>query len=117
MKVDAIRDISSSADTNSLLKAAVVNSLSPHPYLFWIAIGSPMIIKAYQEGIGHAVLFLIGFYLCLIGAKIVLAVVVSRSRSFLTGKKYFWLMKVLGGLLLLFALLLFADGLHLLQLL
>ena len=117
MKVDAIREISSSADTNSLLKAAVVNFLSPHPYLFWIAVGSPMILKAYQEGIGHAAAFLIGFYICLIGAKIVLAVVVSRSRSFLTGRKYFWLMKVLGGLLLLFALLLFADGWHLLQLL
>ena len=51
MKVDEIREISSSADSNSLFKAAVVNSLSPHPYLFWIALGSPMIIKAYQEGI------------------------------------------------------------------
>ena len=66
--------------------------------------------------IGHAAVFLIGFYICLIGSKIALAMVVSRSRSFLKGRKYFWLMKVLGGLLLLFALLLFADGWQLLQL-
>jgi len=33
--------------THSIKKGIIVNAINPHPYLFWITVGVPMIIKAY----------------------------------------------------------------------
>ena len=87
---------------------------TPHPYLFWITVGSPLLLAAYAQNAMNAGSFIIGFYGCLIGAKIILAYMVLRSRRFLSGSAYLWLMKALGIALLLFALVLFRDGLALL---
>lgn len=98
----------------SFFKGALINALSPHPYLFWITVGSPLLLAAYAQNAMNAGSFIIGFYGCLIGAKIILAYMVLRSRRFLSGSAYLWLMKALGIALLLFALVLFRDGLALL---
>ena len=64
---------------SSFKKAIVVNILSPHPYLFWITIGAPALIKASQQNITWAVAFVASFYLLLVGAKLLLCRVVARS--------------------------------------
>ena len=87
----------------SLMKGVLVNILSPHPYLFWITVGAPVASKAWQSHPGGAVGFVAGFYLLLVGSKLALAVVVARTRSFLTGAAYVWTMRVLGLLLCCFA--------------
>ena len=87
----------------SLMKGVLVNILSPHPYLFWITVGAPVASKAWQSHPGGAVGFVAGFYLLLVGSKLALAVVVARTRSFLTGVPYVWTMRVLGLLLCCFA--------------
>jgi threonine/homoserine/homoserine lactone efflux protein len=84
-----------------------VNALSPHPYLFWFSVGAPTILKGVQDGRPLASLaFVLGFLGCLVGAKMVLAVAVGKSRRFLAGKIYLVLMRGLGLLLLVFAFLL-----------
>ena len=98
----------------SLLKGALVNALSPHPYLFWIMVGGPIILNAQTQGWLSVLSFVIGFYLALIGSKISLALLVNRSRSFLQGNAYHVLMKIMGTVLLLFALLLLKEGVRLL---
>jgi threonine/homoserine/homoserine lactone efflux protein len=100
----------------SLKKGAMVNALNPHPYLFWFSVGSPTMLKAQAESSLGAVAFVTSFYLCLIGSKICLALVVGKSRAFLEGRIYVYTMRVLGALLFLFALLLFRDGLRLIGL-
>jgi threonine/homoserine/homoserine lactone efflux protein len=100
---------------NSVFKGALINVLSPHPYLFWITVGSPMILAAYAQSSINAVAFVLGFYSCLIGAKIVLAYFVTQTRSFFSGQAYVWLMRALGAILLIFAVILFKDGLVLLR--
>ena len=102
------------APGNSLLKAAMVNALNPHPYLFWIAVGSPLIINASLQGIEHVAAFVIPFYSGLIGAKVILAVLVNRSREFLSGTVYHYTMKALSLLLILCAALLLREGVKLL---
>lgn len=99
----------------SLFKGALVNALSPHPYLFWITVGSPLLLAAYAQNAMNAGAFVVGFYGCLIGAKIILAYMVLRSRRFLSGGAYLWLMRALGIALLIFAVFLFRDGLVLLS--
>ena len=101
------------AKPQSLKKGAMVNALNPHPYLFWFSVGSPTMLKAQAESNLGAVAFVTSFYVCLVGSKICLALVVGKSRAFLEGRIYVYTMRVLGVLLFLFALLLFRDGLRL----
>jgi threonine/homoserine/homoserine lactone efflux protein len=98
----------------SWARGATVNVLSPHPYLFWITVGAPVLLLAWEEGPLAAAAFLAGFYACLVGAKMVLAVVAGRSGGRLRGGAYRAVMAVLGGLLLLFAFRLGIEGLRLL---
>ena len=95
----------------SLKRGSLVNALNPHPYLFWITVGSPLVLKFWTESLLAPLVFISSFYLLLIGSKIFLAVVVGRSRTFLTSKGYIYVMRVLGSLLAIFAIFLFKDGL------
>ncbi len=100
----------------SIGKGMLVNALSPHPYLFWATVGGPMILQAWSENPWQVAVFVAGFYLCLVGSKIVIALLAGQSRQFLAGKNYVYLMRVLGVLLLIFALGLFYEGWQLLGL-
>lgn len=103
------------APPRSLVKGVVTNFLSPHPYLFWITVGGPLVTRAWSDQAGGATAFVCAFYLCLIGSKVVLAALVGRSRNFLIGRAYPLIMRGLGILLLLLALLLFYDGVSLMS--
>jgi threonine/homoserine/homoserine lactone efflux protein len=101
----------------SFRKGTVINALNPHPYLFWATVGAPFLLKSGKEGILAPFLFLFGFYLCLVGSKVFLAIVAGKSRAFLTKKGYIWTMRFLGCLLGGFAVLLLRDALSLLRIL
>ncbi len=64
-----------------------------------------------------AISFIGSFYVLLVGAKIFLAILVGNSRSFLLGNKYIFTMRLLGVVLIILAVILFRDGLHLLGIL
>jgi threonine/homoserine/homoserine lactone efflux protein len=100
-------------EAKSLRKGILTNMLSPHPYLFWISVGGPTMTRALDAGLLAPAAFLAGFYACLIGSKIMLAVIVGKSRSFFRGRAYVWTMRLLGVALVALALLLFRDGLEL----
>jgi len=99
---------------HSLRRGAMVNALSPHPYLFWLTVGAPMILKGWKTSPAAAVLFVVGFTGCLVGSKVALAVLAGRSAHLMSGRNLQYLMRALGLLLLLFAVLLLLDGLRLL---
>ena len=101
----------------SWARGALVNALSPHPYIFWITVGAPVLIRAWGEGPLAAVAFLVGFYACLVGSKMLLAVIAGRSGGRLRGRGYRAVMVVLGALLLVFAVRLAGEGLRLLGIL
>jgi threonine/homoserine/homoserine lactone efflux protein len=97
----------------SLGRGAVVNALNPHPYLFWLTVGGPSVIRAWAESPLWAGAFVAVFTGCIVGSKVLIAAVVGRSRHVLGGKVYATVMRVLGLMLLVFAALLFRDGLEL----
>lgn len=103
-----------SVKSKSFLKGIVVNLTSPNPYMFWLTVGGPLIFKAKQINIITLVSFLGGFYSLLFGSKIVIAILVGRSKSFLNDKIYLYTIKFLGGILWVFAMILFYDGIKLL---
>jgi threonine/homoserine/homoserine lactone efflux protein len=98
---------------DSFKKGILVNVFNPHPYLFWVSIGGPSTMKAWDQSAFAAAAFIGSFYLLLVGSKILVAVLVGRYRSFLTGRFYVYTMRVLGLILLAFALVLFRDGMNL----
>ncbi len=102
------------AAPQSLRRGALVNLFSPHPYLFWLTVGAPTMLRAWDESPPAAVAFVLGFYICLIGSKLVVALAAGRTRGWLTGKPYVYLMRGLAVLLLVFALILFRDGVEML---
>ncbi len=100
---------------NALVKGVLVNVLSPHPYLFWISVGAPLVHRAMAVSVLAAGAFIAGFYLFLVGSKIALALVVARSRTVIKGRAYGVIMRGLGGVLCLLAVMLVKDGLRLLE--
>jgi len=102
------------AKPQSLRKGVIANFLNPHPYLFWMTIGGPIILKAFRADIFPAALFLTGFYLLLVGSKIIIALIVNRSKSFLQSNMYAYIIKATGIILLFFAGMFLKEGLILL---
>ncbi len=100
----------------SVWKGTLVNFLSPNPYLFWMTVGAPTTVGAWQRSAAAAALFVAAFYVMLVGGKCAMAVLVGRTRHFITGRIYGVIMKGLGALLLLYAGALARDGLRLLDL-
>ena len=116
LRAPGLRLPSQGTAPKSLMKGILVNALSPHPYLFWLSVGAPMMTKALAAGWIAPILFLVGFYSMLVGAKILLAIAVGRSKSWLDGHWYPRIQRLLGVLMILLAALLFLDGLELLGL-
>jgi threonine/homoserine/homoserine lactone efflux protein len=88
--IEALRDVSvplegePHGEGGSLLRGALVNLLSPHPWLFWLTVGGPLLAAAWAESAAAAVGFLVGFYLLLVGSKVVLAALVAAGRRHLS---------------------------------
>ncbi len=101
-------------EPRSISKGFITNLLNPHPYMFWFVIGAPKLLEAAGISTLSAVLFVAGLYLCLIGAKILVAVLAGRSRSFLTSRGYMTVNRILGLALAVFAVLFCRKGLRLL---
>ncbi len=102
------------AQPESIGKGAVVNLLNPHPYAFWLTVGSPLLVKAWHRGVPEACIFLGGFYVCMVGSKVLVAVLAGGVRHQLKDDLYVSTMRVLGVTLLIFAGLFAYDGLRLL---
>lgn len=96
------------APPSTLVRGVLTNWVNPHPYLFWITVGAPLVIR--PDSTAAALMFVVSFYVCLVGAKVTMALVVARFRQALLGRWYVWLNRLLGGVLLALALLLLRDA-------
>lgn len=59
-------------------RGALVNLLSPHPWLFWLTVGGPITVTAWGSSPLSASAFVLAFFLLLVGTKVVLAAVAAR---------------------------------------
>jgi small neutral amino acid transporter SnatA (MarC family) len=71
-------------------------------------------LKSMVRGVTGPLLFVGGFYLCLVGSKVSLALLVGRSRAGLGGTGYRYAIRLLGLVLVGLSVVLFRDGLKLL---
>ncbi len=92
-----------SREVGSLTKGVLVNLFNPAPYLFWLTVGTPLLVDAADDGAVWCTLFLLLFYTCLVGSKMATAIAVDRSRRFLSSRVYVMSVRLLGLLLIGFA--------------
>lgn len=83
-----------------VLRGVLTNVLSPHPWLFWVAVGGPLLVAAWDRRPAAGIGFVVAFYLLIVGTKVGLALLVGRGRRRLTVRWYRVLVQV-GGLVLL----------------
>ena len=95
----------------SLIKGITTNLLNPNLYIFWFSIAAPIIIKAPNLGMKSS--FLISFYTVVIGINLGWVLLVGKARKVLKSREYILTMRVLGGLLFVYALYLGKNGLGL----
>jgi threonine/homoserine/homoserine lactone efflux protein len=95
----------------SFKKGITANFLNPNPYLFWLTVGAPFLIKAYHEGLGSVAAFIFGFYFCLTGSKIAVVIIVDQTKSLLNKKVYSYTIRILGLILIVFAIVFIKDAL------
>lgn len=88
---------------NALLRGVVTNFLNPSTYMFWLTVGGPRILESAQVHISATILFIIGFYMMLIGSGTVVAIVVDKSQNLVKGKYYVYVIRILGIVLIVFA--------------
>ncbi len=94
-----------------LSRGIMVNLLSPHPWVFWLGVGGPLLIGYGGQSVAIAAIFLFGFYLLLVGSKIALAALAAGGRRLLDDTWYRRLLVGSGVLLLIMGLLLFREAL------
>ena len=101
--------------SQSLRKGILANIFNPAPILFWISVGAPTVLKGYEVSLMASVYFIFFMYLCLVGSKLLMALLVGKSRQFLKSKNYLFVIKTLGVVLIIFAIIFLKDGLELLN--
>lgn len=88
------------ARSTDLWRGALVNVLSPSPWLFWLGVGVPEMIRLAESSwilsISWATLFVAG----LSGGKVGLAWIIARGRGRLDGRWYRLLLGACGAFLL-----------------
>lgn len=98
----------------SISKGVLANLLSPHPYVFWLTVGAPTVIKSIDVSSVAPLIFICGFYFPLVGSKVLLAKLVGQYGSLLNGESYKKIMRSLALLLGIFGVVLLVDGLKML---
>lgn len=60
-------------------RGVLVNVASPHPWIFWVGVGAPLLVAAWRNSVAFGLAFLAGFYSLLVGSKIAMAWIVGRA--------------------------------------
>lgn len=63
----------------AILKASLMNALSPGPYLFWATISGPILIAGWRQSPALGLAFLLGFYAALIGGMALFVLVAGLT--------------------------------------
>lgn len=107
------RNATDDGSITSLFSAMLINFLNPNPYLFWGTAGGPNLVKAWTaHGLPGAALFVLGFYVMLVGVRATLAFVIGRNRSAFSPSLYQSLLIGSGVLLCILGGVLMYDGMY-----
>ena len=66
----------------SLLRAALMNALSPGPYLFWSLVIGPLLVTAWRKNPSNALSILLAFYFAMIGLNFTVVLLFGQAARF-----------------------------------
>ncbi|WP_456483471.1 LysE family translocator [Methanopyrus kandleri] len=95
---DSVESARSEGAGSSLRRAILVNLLNPHPYVFWLTVGSSMMGSA--RSLPEMVAFPVGFFLGIVSTQAGIAVVVHRALSLTPAERVGGTRRLSGVLLL-----------------
>jgi len=93
--------------STSFRKGILTNLLNPHPYVFWLFIGVPFMLKGTTI---ERVIFVLSFLSGIVGSKIGVTLIVEKSKGFIETKYYHRIIQSLGMVLIFLSLILLKDG-------
>ena len=73
--------VSETGAQQSVLKAALINTLNPGPYIFWSLVTGPILLAGWRETPIHGVAFMSGFYITMIVSLAAIIMVFGTARS------------------------------------
>lgn len=65
----------------SLWRAALMNALSPGPYLYWSLVTGPLLLQGWRISPTHGIGFLAGFYITIVATLVAIIVIFSSARQ------------------------------------
>lgn len=71
---------------SGLPRAALVNALSPGPYIFWTLVTGPILVAGWRESPANGIGFLAGFYTAMVGT--LTAIIVAFGAASKLGPKF-----------------------------
>ena len=81
-KMGTSLEVSPEAAGQNFLKAALMNMLSPGPYLFWGLLAGPIVIEGWRQSPGTGLSFVLGFYIALIGGFAAFIILLGTASRF-----------------------------------
>lgn len=106
-KTEKINLQTGNIQSTSFKKGLLTNFLNPHPYVFWLFIGVPFMMKG--NSVERAT-FVLSFLSGIVGSKICLTFIIEKGKKFIETNYYQRIIKLLGLILILLGLLLLKDG-------
>ena len=71
----------SESPSQNIFEAALVNALSPGPWIFWSLMAGPIVLEAWQLSPAYGATYLLGFYTALIGGLGVFILMLGTARQ------------------------------------
>lgn len=83
--------------------AIVANFLNPGPWIYWLTVGAPLIVGAWNRSPLLAGTYLAVFYAFLSGSMMIIVLIAAKGGERLNGAGHAWVMRALGAMLAGFA--------------
>ncbi len=78
---DAAASVAATPGRQSLIRAALMNVLSPGPYLYWSMVAGPVLLGGWREAPASGIGFLLGFYVAMVASLGGLIVLFGTARQ------------------------------------
>jgi len=75
-------EIAHQPGTKSLFRAALMNALSPGPYLFWSLVMGPLVMTAFRKNPIDALAIVLSFYIAMIGLNFAVVLIFGQAARF-----------------------------------
>jgi threonine/homoserine/homoserine lactone efflux protein len=72
-----ILEATQTSDNQTVLKGAMMNALSPGPYIFWSVLAGPILLEGWRQSPVFGLSFVVGFYLTLIGGFVTFVMLIA----------------------------------------